>query len=207
MPPPISSTSPLAPASPSTRPLSGQLFGGSQYVAHRQRGWCVCSRCSSQERRSGKGERGDERTSGGVEEEVVAGGDDHEQYERRVRGRKAANKPSSSVAEQAGGDDQRVADVHARNGRVRVVERADEPVVEVEVAARDGVGDADSGQSRRRSRVGEEADERERAGDEKRGADERKGRRATPVQPEKDDGRHRYGASGRRRQAARRDPV
>ena len=50
---------------------------------------------------------------------------------------------------------------------------------------------ADSGQPRWRGRVGEEADESERAGDEKGGADERKGCRVTLVQPKKDDGRNR----------------
>jgi hypothetical protein len=68
------SLEPLEPAA-----LSGQLFGGRQYVTHRQRDGCVSSRCSGQERRSGNGERGDEGTGGGVDEEVVTGGDDHEQ--------------------------------------------------------------------------------------------------------------------------------
>jgi hypothetical protein len=46
------------------------------------------------------------------------------------------------VANQADGDDQRVADVHAGHGGVRVVQRPDEAAVEVDLAARD----ADAGQ-------------------------------------------------------------
>ena len=121
---------------------------------------------------------------------MVAGGDDHQQYERRVERPERANESSSSVPEQADGDDQRVTDVHARDGRVRVVERADEPVVQVHMPVRDGVGDADPGQPRWRGRIPEKADERERAGDEQCRADKRKRRRATLMQPETNDGRH-----------------
>ena len=52
------------------------------------------------------------------------------------------------MANQAGGDDQ----------RVRVVQRAAEAAVEVDLAARDGV---DAGQPRRCGRIDEEADEDE----------------------------------------------
>jgi hypothetical protein len=53
--------------------------------------------------------------------------------------------------------------VHAGQGGVRVVQRADEAAVEVDVAAGDGVDDADAGQPRRRGRIDEEADEGESA--------------------------------------------
>jgi hypothetical protein len=53
--------------------------------------------------------------------------------------------------------------VHAGNGGVRVVQRADEAAVEVDVAAGDGVEDADAGQPRRCGRIDEEADEGESA--------------------------------------------
>src|SRR6266536_1660788 len=84
-----------------------------------------------QEGRERAGEAGDERAGGGVEEEVVAGGDDDEQHKRRVERSDRADEEASTVAEQAGGDDQRVADVHARQGGVRVVQRAEEAAVEV----------------------------------------------------------------------------
>ena len=63
------------------------------------------------------------------------------------------------MAEQAGRDDQPVADVHAGDSGVGVVERADKAVVEVDVAVGDGVGDTETGQAWRRGRVGEVADE------------------------------------------------
>jgi hypothetical protein len=63
----------------------------------------------------------DERARGSVEEEVVAGGDDDEQHKRRVERSDRADEQASTVAEQASGDDQRVADVHAGHGGVRVV--------------------------------------------------------------------------------------
>ena len=118
------------------------------------------------------GEPGDERARGGVEEEMVAGGDDDEQHERRVERSDRADEEASTVAKQAGGDDQRVADVHAGQGGVRVVQRADEAAVEVDVAAGD-VGDADAGQPRRCGRIDEEADEGESAREQQCGADER----------------------------------
>src|SRR5262249_59566821 len=72
------------------------------------------------------GYHGYECAGGGVEEEVVAGIDDHEQHERRVERSERAHERAASVVEQAGADDQRVADVHAGDGGVGVVERADE---------------------------------------------------------------------------------
>jgi hypothetical protein len=119
------------------------------------------------------GEPGDERARGGVEEEVVADGDDDEHHERRVERSDRADEEASTVAEQAGGDDQRVADVHAGHGGVAVVQRADEAAVEVDVPAADGVEDADAGQPRRCGRKDEEADEGESAREQQCGADER----------------------------------
>ena len=109
----------------------------------------------------GCGQAGDECAGGGVEEEVVAGGDDHEQHERRVERAERSDEEVPAVAKQAGGDDHRVADVHAGDCGVGVVERTDEAVVEIDVAVGDGVGDAETGQPRWRSRVGEVADESE----------------------------------------------
>src|SRR3989442_14478197 len=94
------------------------------------------------------GEPGDECARGGVEEEVVAGGDDDEQHKGRVERSDRADEEASTVAKQAGGDDQRVADVHAGNGGVGVVQRADEAAVEVDVRSGDGGEDADAGQAR-----------------------------------------------------------
>src|SRR5262249_9366629 len=119
------------------------------------------------------GEAGDERARGGVEEEVVAGGDDDEQDEQRVERSDHADEEDSTVAEQASGGDQRVADVHAGYRGVRVVQRADEAAVEVDVPAGEGVDDADAGQPRRRGRKDEEADEGETAREQQCGADER----------------------------------
>jgi hypothetical protein len=70
-----------------------------------------------------------------------------------------------------------------------VVQRADEAAVEVDVAAGDGVGDADAGQPRRRGRIEEEADEGESAREQQCGADEREALRAAPVEPEQHPGR------------------
>ncbi len=120
---------------------------------------------------------------------MVAGGDDDEQHERRVERSDRADEQASTVAEQGGGDDQRVADVHAGHGGVRVVQRADEAAVEVDVPAGDGVGDADAGQPRRRGRIDEEADEGESAREQQCGADEREALRAAPVEPEQHPGR------------------
>ena len=69
-----------------------------------------------------------------------------------------------------------------------VVERADEAAVEVDVAVRDGVGDADAGQPRRRRRVDEEADEGDSARDQERRANERERGRATLMEPEQHAG-------------------
>jgi hypothetical protein len=99
-----------------------------------------------QEGRERGGEPGAERVRDGVEEEMVAGGDDDEHHERRVERPDRAHDVASTVVNQAGGDDQRVADVHAGHGGVRVVERADEAAVEVDLAARDGVDDAEAAQ-------------------------------------------------------------
>jgi hypothetical protein len=94
-------------------------------------------------------------------------------------------------AKDACSDDQRVADVHARHGGVRVVQRADETAIEVDVAVRDGVGDTDAGQPRRRRRVHEEADEGQRAREQERGANEWERRGTTLVQPDQHAGGHR----------------
>jgi hypothetical protein len=100
---------------------------------------------SCQERCGRRGQPSDRCAGGGVEEEVVAGRDDHEQHEGRVERAECADEQVPGVAEQAGSDDQGIAEVHARNGGVGVVERADEAVVEVDVTVRDGVDDADAG--------------------------------------------------------------
>jgi hypothetical protein len=68
--------------------------------------------------------------------------------------------------------------MHARHGGVRVVQRADEAAVEVDVPAGDGVDDADAGQPRRCRRKDEEADEGESAREQQCGADEREAFRA-----------------------------
>jgi hypothetical protein len=122
---------------------------------------------------------------------VVAGGDDHEQHERRVEHPEHTDCEVPAAPEQARGDDQRVADVHAGDGGVRVVERADQTVVEVDRTVRDGVGDPDPGQARRRRRVDEEADEGEAAREQERGADERERRRAPLVEPDQHHDRDR----------------
>jgi hypothetical protein len=135
------------------------------------------------------GERSDQRARGGVEEEVIAGGDDNEQHEGWVERSDRTDDVTSTVAEQSGGGDQRVADVHAGHGGVGVVERADEAAVEVDVAAGDGVEDADAGQPRRGGRIDEEADEGESAREQQCGADEREAVGAAPVEPEQHPGR------------------
>jgi hypothetical protein len=90
---------------------------------------------------------------------VVAGRDDDEQDERRIEERNRTRDAATTEPEDACGDDQRVADVHARHRGVGVVDRADEPVVQVDVRVRDRVGDPDTREARRRGRIGEEADE------------------------------------------------
>ena len=61
----------------------------------------------------------------GVEEEVVAGRDDHEQHEDRDRRRRATRQSGRCARrDDRGADEQREADVHARDGCIRVVERA-----------------------------------------------------------------------------------
>jgi hypothetical protein len=115
---------------------------------------------------------------------VVPGRDDHEQHERGVDG---AGDPHGGAARQPGerrADDDRIADVHARDRRVRVVERADEPLVQVDVAARDRVEDADVREPRRRRREDEESDERDPARQEQCRPHERERGRPPPVQPE-----------------------
>lgn len=106
-----------------------------------------------------------------VEEEVVAGRDDDEQHEQRVEhADEEAHGASAAVAEQAGTDDERLADVHARDGGVGVVERADEARVEVDVAARDGVDDPDPAQPWWGGREDEIADEGKSAREQECGA-------------------------------------
>ena len=149
----------------------------------------VRSGASGQWDRRRGGNDGDQCARDGVEEEVVAGGDDHEQHEGRIERSNRAHERAASLEEQGDADDQCVADVHAGNGGVGVVERADDPLVEVDVAVRDGVGDADPRQPRRCGRVREEPDEGKCAGEEERGANEREGSGASLVQPEQ----HRHG--------------
>jgi hypothetical protein len=67
-----------------------------------------------------------------VEEEVVAGRDDDEEHEGRVEQADEANGASATVPKQARGHDECVADVHARDCGVGVIERADEARVEVD---------------------------------------------------------------------------
>lgn len=100
-------------------------------------------------------------------------GDDDEQHEEGIERAGEVCEMASRAAKQARADDEGVADVHARYCGVGVVERADETVVEVDAAAGDGVDEADPGQSRRRSRVDEEADEGESAREQERRAHER----------------------------------
>ncbi len=56
------------------------------------------------------------------------------------------------------------------------------------MAVRDGVGDADAGQPRRRRRVDEEADEGDSAREQERRANERERGRATLMEPEQHAG-------------------
>ena len=139
--------------------------------------------------RNQPGERGDGDAGRGVEDEVVPRRDDHEQHEDGVDragnpGRGAAAEPDERSA-----DDDRVADVHARDRGIGVVERADEAVVQVDVTARDRVEDAEAREPRRGGREDEEADERDPAREQQRRADERKRGRPPPVEPEQ----HRAG--------------
>jgi hypothetical protein len=46
--------------------------------------------------------------------------------QRRIEGGKQADEPAAGIANKARPDDERVADVQARHGRVGVVERAEE---------------------------------------------------------------------------------
>jgi hypothetical protein len=119
---------------------------------------------------------------------MIAGGDDVEHHERRIEHSGEARSASLRVAEETASDDDRVADVHARDRSERVVERADQTAVEVDMRTRDRVGDADACESRRRCRIQDEPGERERAGDEQRRTDERIRSWATPVDPEQEDG-------------------
>ena len=74
----------------------------------------------------------------------------------------------ASVGE-PGTDEQRVAEVEARHGGDRVVQRAEEVGAEVHLRAlRDGVGEAEAGEPRRSGREGEVAGERKAGRDDER---------------------------------------
>jgi len=90
---------------------------------------------------------------------MVAGGDDDEQDEGGIERRRRLNESAACQPGHGRAGDERVAEMHAGDGGVGVVERADKARVEVDVAARDGVGDADPRHSRRRGRVDEVADD------------------------------------------------
>jgi hypothetical protein len=120
---------------------------------------------------------------------VVAGGDDDEQHEERIEHSRETRRAPARIAQKTAADDDRVADVHARNRRERVVERADQAAVQIDVRPRDRVGDPEPRESRRGGRIQDESDERERAGEEQRRADQRIRRWATAVEPEQEDGR------------------
>jgi hypothetical protein len=115
---------------------------------------------------------------------VVPGRDDDEQDEQRIDDAEDAQPRAAAVQHEARADDERVADVHARHRRERVVERADETVVEVDLAAGDRVGDAEPGDARGRGREHEVADEREPAREQQRRPHERERVRPAAVQPE-----------------------
>jgi len=145
----------------------------------------VCRPCDRE--RDAQREAGDCGAGCCVEEEVVAGGYDHEQHEERIEQSRDARRALIRVAEETASYDDRVADMHARHRRERVVERADQTAIQVNVRTRDRVGDVDACESRWRSRIQDEADKRERARDEQRRADDRIRLRATTVEPEQED--------------------
>ena len=72
---------------------------------------------------------------------MVAGRNDDEHDEHRVADSEETHRGVPAVHEKARADDERIADVHARNRGERVVEGADEAVVQVDLAARDRVGE------------------------------------------------------------------
>jgi hypothetical protein len=119
---------------------------------------------------------------------VIAGGDDDQQHEERIEDSGEARGALVAVAQQTTADDHRVADVHARHRRERVVQRADQTPVQVDVVTGDRVGDADARESWWRGRIQDEAGESERAREEQRRADERIRCRASAIEPEQEDG-------------------
>jgi hypothetical protein len=119
---------------------------------------------------------------------VIAGSDDGQQHEEGIQDSGEACGEAAPVAQQAAADDDRVADVHARYRRERVVERADQTPVQVDVGTRDGVGDSDACQSWRGGRKEDVAGESKRAREEQRRADERIRCRPPAVEPEQESG-------------------
>ena len=76
---------------------------------------------------------------------MVPGGDDHEQHEQGVHGTGDAHDSASGETRDGHADEQREADVHARDGGVRVVEARDEVRGQVDRGrAADRVADADA---------------------------------------------------------------
>src|SRR5687767_13785557 len=88
--------------------------------------------------RAGDGPCGehDEAAHRRVEQEVVPGRDDVEEHERRVEQADDADCGAPRVCEERCADDQRVAEVHARDGRERVVEASEQVRAEVHVRVR-----------------------------------------------------------------------
>jgi hypothetical protein len=76
--------------------------------------------------------------------------------------------------------------VQAWDRGIRVVQRADQAVVEVDMAARDGVGEADSCHTWRCGGEDEESGEGDQAGEQEGGPNDRERLRATLVEPEQD---------------------
>jgi hypothetical protein len=122
---------------------------------------------------------------------VIAGRDDDEQDEQRIDDAEATQPRAAAVQHEAGADDERVPDVHARHRGERVVERADETVVEVDFPARDRVGDAEPCDARRRRREDEVPDEREPAREQQRRPHDGERVGPAPVQPEQVRAGHR----------------
>jgi hypothetical protein len=115
---------------------------------------------------------------------MVAGRDDDEQDERGIERRGRLHESTVCHPGHGRPDDERVAEVHARDCGVGVVERADEARVEVDVTARDGVCDPDPAQPWWGGRVDEVADERKSAREHQCRANQRKGGGTPPVEPE-----------------------
>ena len=115
----------------------------------------------------------DEPASRRVEDEVVPRRDDVEQHEGRVERADQAHPAVRGRRRQDDADEQRVAEVHARNRGERVVEAPEEVGAQVHVRVRgDGVHEAEASEPGRRRGKDGVGDEREARRDHERVPDE-----------------------------------